>query len=54
MTDVAQAAGGGVAWDKFPTEKMTDLASLPVDEHVGVFEDVQRRLHDTLADLTGR
>ena len=24
----AQAAGGGIAWDKFPTEKMTDLAAL--------------------------
>jgi ubiquinol-cytochrome c reductase cytochrome c1 subunit len=24
----AQAAGGGVAWDKFPTEKMTDMAAL--------------------------
>lgn len=24
----ASAAGGGVAWDKFPTEKMTDMASL--------------------------
>jgi len=28
VTPTAQAAGGGVAWDKFPTEKMTDLASL--------------------------
>jgi hypothetical protein len=34
--------------------RLTDLASLPVDEHVGVFEDVQRRLHDTLADLSGQ
>ena len=34
--------------------RLTDLAALPVDEHVGVFEDVQRRLHDTLADLTGK
>jgi hypothetical protein len=33
--------------------RLTDLASLPVSEHVGVFEDVQRRLHDTLADLSG-
>lgn len=34
--------------------RLTDLSSLPVDEHVGVFEDVQRRLHDTLADLSGQ
>ena len=33
--------------------RLTDLATLPVSEHVGVFEDVQRRLHDTLADLSG-
>ena len=24
----AQASGGGVAWDKFPTERMTDMAAL--------------------------
>lgn len=34
--------------------RLTDLASLPVAEHVVVFEDVQRRLHDTLADLSGQ
>ena len=25
---VAQAAGGGIAWDKFPNERVTDLAAL--------------------------
>jgi len=25
---VAHAAGGGVAWDRFPTERMTDMAAL--------------------------
>ena len=34
--------------------RLSDLSSLPVDEHVAVFEDVQRRLHDTLADLSGQ
>ena len=33
--------------------RLADLESLPVHEHVEVFEDVQRRLHDTLADLAG-
>ena len=28
VTPAAQASSGGIAWDKFPTEKMTDLASL--------------------------
>jgi hypothetical protein len=34
--------------------RLADLQGLPVHEHVAVFEDVQRRLHDTLADLTGQ
>lgn len=34
--------------------RLTDLTNLPVHEHVAVFEDVQRRLHETLADLTGQ
>ncbi|MBU6348353.1 MAG: hypothetical protein KGQ38_07060 [Actinomycetales bacterium] len=33
--------------------RLADLESLPVHEHVEVFADVQRRLHDTLADLAG-
>lgn len=28
FTSGAQAAGGGVAWDKFPTERITDMAAL--------------------------
>ena len=28
LTAGAHAAGGGIAWDKFPQEKATDLASL--------------------------
>ena len=28
MLPGAQAAGGGVAWDKFPTERITDMAAL--------------------------
>lgn len=34
--------------------RLADLQGLPVHEHVAVFEDVQRRLHDTLADLSGQ
>jgi len=34
--------------------RLADLQGLPVDEHVAVFEDVQRRLHETLADLAGQ
>lgn len=32
--------------------RLSDLTNLPVHEHVAVFEDVQRRLHETLADLS--
>ena len=28
LAPTAQAAGGGIAWDKFPTEKMQDMAAL--------------------------
>lgn len=34
--------------------RLGDLDGMPVDEHVAVYEDVQRRLHDTLADLAGQ
>ncbi len=34
--------------------RLADLSGLPVHEHVAVFEDVQRRLHETLADLPGQ
>lgn len=34
--------------------RLNDLTALPVHEHVEVFEDVQRRLHETLADLAGQ
>jgi len=34
--------------------RLADLQGLPVHEHVAVFEDVQRRLHETLADLASQ
>jgi hypothetical protein len=35
-------------------ELIGDLANLPVAEHLAVFEDVHRRLQDTLADASGQ
>jgi hypothetical protein len=32
-------------------ERLNDLSGLPVNEHVAVFDEVQRRLHDALAGL---
>ena len=34
--------------------RLGDLDGMPIGEHVAVYEDVQRRLHDTLADLAGQ
>lgn len=34
--------------------RLGDLTGLPVEEHLAVYEDVHRRLHDALADLDER
>jgi len=34
-------------------ERLRELSGLPASEHVGVYEDVHRRLQDSLADLDG-
>ena len=34
--------------------RLNEIPGLPVNEHVEVFEDVQRRLHETLADLSNQ
>lgn len=31
--------------------RLTELETLPVEEHLPVYRDVHRRLHETLADL---
>lgn len=35
-------------------ELLDSLAELPISEHLAVFEDVHRRLHETLADTSGQ
>jgi hypothetical protein len=32
-------------------ERLRDVESAPLDEHVEIFDDVQRRLHEGLAEL---
>jgi hypothetical protein len=32
---------------------LTELSGLPTSEHVGVYDEVHRRLQDALADLDG-
>jgi hypothetical protein len=32
-------------------ERLRDVETAPLDEHVEIFDDVQRRLHDGLAEL---
>jgi hypothetical protein len=36
------------------TARLGDLAELPTSDHVGVYDDVQRRLQDALADAEVR
>lgn len=35
-------------------ELIGDLANLPTTEHLAVYEDVHRRLQETLADASGQ
>lgn len=35
-------------------ELIGDLANLPTADHLAVYEDVHRRLQDTLADASGQ
>jgi hypothetical protein len=63
VVEVAVPAGPVFALESLPVTgearvddalgRLGDLEGLPVSEHPAVFEDVQRRLHDTLADLAG-
>lgn len=46
----APAASGLPAVDA-AVEQLGSLDELPVDAHVEVFDDAQRRLHDALAEL---
>lgn len=50
----AQGDGTGDARVDDALGRLTDLSALPVEEHLAVYEEVQRRLHDTLADLDER
>ena len=57
-------AGGRVSMSTLPVTgeprvddalaRLQDIESLPVHEHVPVYDDVRRRLHDTLSDLSGQ
>ncbi len=41
----------GVAAADSAMRRLGDLASAPLEEHVEIFDDIQRRLHDGLAEL---
>jgi hypothetical protein len=41
----------GVAAADSALARLRDVASAPLEEHVDIFDDVQRRLHDGLAEL---
>jgi hypothetical protein len=41
----------GVAAADAALERLRDVESAPMEEHVEIFDDVQRRLHEGLAEL---
>jgi hypothetical protein len=41
----------GVAAADSALARLRDVESAPLEEHVEIFDDVQRRLHDGLAEL---
>jgi hypothetical protein len=41
----------GVAAADSALARLRDVATAPLEEHVEIFDDVQRRLHDGLAEL---
>jgi hypothetical protein len=41
----------GVAAADSALKRLRDVETAPLEEHVEIFDDVQRRLHDGLAEL---
>jgi hypothetical protein len=41
----------GVAAADSALERLRDVETAPLEEHVEIFDDVQQRLHDGLAEL---
>lgn len=41
----------GVAAADHALERLADAATAPLEEHVEIFDEVQRRLHEGLAEL---
>jgi hypothetical protein len=41
----------GVAAADSALERLRDVDTAPLEEHVGIFDDVQRRLHEGLSEL---
>jgi hypothetical protein len=41
----------GVAAADAALERLRDVSGAPVEDHVEIFDDVQRRLHEGLAEL---
>jgi hypothetical protein len=47
----AELESTGVAAADSALERLRDVATEPLEEHVEIFDDVQRRLHEGLAEL---
>ena len=53
MDDQVEIEGGstGVAAADSALSRLNDVANAPLEAHVEIFDDVQRRLHEGLAEL---
>jgi hypothetical protein len=49
--DAPRVEPTGVASVDAALERLGDVAAAPLDEHVEIFDEVQRKLHDALAEL---
>jgi hypothetical protein len=47
----SEAESTGVAAADAALDRLRDVAAAPLEEHVEIFDDVQRQLHDGLAEL---
>jgi hypothetical protein len=49
--EAAEADATGVGTVDAALARLRDLADAPVEDHVEIFDDVQRQLHEALAEL---
>jgi hypothetical protein len=51
VPDAGRLPATGVAAADAAADRLAELDDAPLEEHVGIYEDVHRRLQEGLADL---